>query len=158
MRPLLERFVLGLRETEVDFRAEELVDAGVAIFGQQLLRADQAERVVEVARHQVLPAFAAGERQHRHARTHSARFVRQQPAVFVIRMRHNQHHRRPRPQLAQQLLERRRAMVDGQRIRQRRRRNPLAHQVGGVVDLLGSERKSKSEQECGECGFSEHCA
>ena len=59
--PLGEGLFLGLGEAEVDFRAEELVDAEVAVGGEELLGADETEGVVEVCGHEVLAAFAAGK-------------------------------------------------------------------------------------------------
>ncbi len=59
--PLGEGFFLGFGEAEVDFGAEELGDAGVAVVGEELLGADEAEGVFEVGGDEVLAAFAAGE-------------------------------------------------------------------------------------------------
>ncbi len=85
--PLGEGFFLGLGEAEVDFGAEELGDAGVAVVGEELLGADEAERVFEVAGDVVLAAFAAGEGEVGDAGAEAAGVEGEHAAVFVVGMR-----------------------------------------------------------------------
>src|ERR1700735_1709903 len=84
MCPLRETFFFGLRAAEVDFSAEHLAGAEVAVGGDQLLRADEAERVVEVAGHEVLAAFTARESERSRAYALAASFVGQHAAIFVV--------------------------------------------------------------------------
>ena len=82
--PLGEGFFLGFGEAEVDFGAEELGDAGVAVGGEELLGADEAEGVFEVGGHGVLAAFAAGKREVGDAGTEAAGVEGEHAAVFVV--------------------------------------------------------------------------
>ena len=84
--PLLEGLFLGFGEAEVDLGAEELGDAGVAVVGEELLGADQAERIFEVAGHEVLAAFAAGEGEVGDAGAKAARVEGEHAAVLVVGM------------------------------------------------------------------------
>jgi hypothetical protein len=116
MRPLRKRLFFRLRKSEVHFGAEHLVHTHIPVCGQQLLRAHQPQRVVEVPRHQVLATFAPIQRQHRHVGAHSARFIRQHAAVFIIGMRHDHQKAGARPQLDQALLERKRPLIRRDRV------------------------------------------
>ncbi len=91
MVPLRKRLLFGLREAEVDLGAPELVDAEVAVGGEKLLCADEAEGVAEVAGHDVLSAFAAGECKHRGVDAETARLVGEHPAVFVVGVSDDHH-------------------------------------------------------------------
>ena len=104
VRPLGKGLFLGLREAKINLCAEHLRHTGVAVGGEQLLRAQQAKRVLEVAGHGVLPAFAAIQREDRRTRPQAAGVERQHPAVFIVRMGNDEHQRRTRAQLAQKLL------------------------------------------------------
>ena len=63
--PLLDRFLDAEREAEVDRAREELLRAVEAMHGQQLLGAEDAERLEQLRPDLVLPAVAAGRR-HEH--------------------------------------------------------------------------------------------
>ena len=82
--PLGEGFGLGFGEAEVDLGAEHLVDAGVAVVGEELLSAEEAEGVFEVAGHGVLAAFAAGEGEVGDAGAEAAGVEGEHAAVFVV--------------------------------------------------------------------------
>jgi hypothetical protein len=84
MAPLGEGLLFRLGEAEVDLGAEELVDAGVAVVGEQLLGAEQAERVFEVAGDGVLAAFAAGEGDVGDAGAEAAGVEGEHAAVLVV--------------------------------------------------------------------------
>ena len=133
-------FLPWFRETEVDFGAEKLVDAEVAVGGEQFLGAQQAERFVEVGGHQILAAFAAGEREHRGAHAVAARFVREHAAILVVRVRDDEHQRRAGAQLEQKLLERGGTMVDRECVCKRLRSDAFALQVGGVGGDAAAEQ------------------
>jgi len=62
--PIGEGLVHGFGEAEVGGGGEELVHGGVAVGGEKLLGADEAECVVEVSGHDVLAALSAGEGEH----------------------------------------------------------------------------------------------
>ena len=57
--PLVQSFLAGFRKTEVDSGRPILIDAVIAVRGQQFLGAHQAQCVVKIGRHGILSAFAA---------------------------------------------------------------------------------------------------
>src|SRR5205823_9585192 len=59
--PLGEGLFLRFGKAVVDFGAEELVDAHVAVGEEEFLGADEAEGVAEVSGHEVLATLAAVE-------------------------------------------------------------------------------------------------
>ena len=61
--PLGEGFFLGFREAVVGLSAPQLLRTVIFVGLQQLVGADEAQRVVALGRHGVQAAFAAGERE-----------------------------------------------------------------------------------------------
>ena len=134
--PLRQGFFFGFAEAEVDLGAEELVDAHVAVCGEQFLGADEAERVVEVGGHEVLAAFTASQGKHRDTCPLAARFVGEHAAVFIVRMGDDEHERGAGAKLYQQLLQRGRAVVDLKGIGEALWRDLLACKIGRVWHRL----------------------
>ncbi len=95
--------------------AEILVGTVIGIGGQQLLAAQQPHGVEIVRGHQVLPGFAAGQREQSHTGSPTARFVGQQPAVFIVGMGGNHEQAGARVQFEQTLPQRCRPAIEGQR-------------------------------------------
>ena len=71
---------------------KEAVTAAAPRYAKQKMPNDQAERVVGVGRHCVLPSLAACKRVERHPCAHSARQISEQRAILIVRMRHYIHH------------------------------------------------------------------
>lgn len=115
--PLLVGLIDGLRESVIGDGGEELLGAGVLIGEQQLIGADEAERVVALAGHRILAAFAAGEGHDGGARADAARFVSQHAAVFVVGVGDDEHEAAPRVELAKSLGEAVGASIFGQSLR-----------------------------------------
>ena len=131
--PLGEGLFLGFGEAEVDLGAEELVDAHVAVGGEQLLGADEAEGVVEVGGHQVLAAFAAVEGEGGDAGALAAGEVGEHAVVLVVGVGDDEHEGGAGAELAQELLERGGTVVEGRVSARSWRRDALAGEVGGVA-------------------------
>ena len=111
-------FVAPLREAEVECAREELLAAVQTTGLQQLLGADDAERIEQLAADDVLPALAAIERQIRDARVIAAGCARQKRRVFIVGMRAGVQHAGRRLQSLQQLHQAGRAgVVDGTDLR-----------------------------------------
>ena len=144
--PLGERFGFGFGEAEVDFGAEELVDAGIAVVGEKLLGAEEAEGVFEVAGHGVLAAFAAGQRQVSHAGAEASGVEGQHAAVFVVGVGDDVEEGGAGVELAEELGEALRALVDGE-FAAGVRGGALATEVGGVGEgCLRGEAGGKAER------------
>ena len=139
--PLLECLLRRLGETEIGNAREALLDSVVAVGGQQLQRADDAELVEQIAADFVLPALAAIERKLQHADAVPARFQREHAAVFVVGMGDGMHQARRGVQAAQHLLQTGGAGVDGKRLGV----NP------GRRDLRESGCAQKGEQQAKPC-------
>src|SRR4029079_729176 len=84
--PLLDRFLDAEREAEVDRPREELLCAVEAMHGQQLLGAEDAERLEQLRPDLVLPAVAAGRRHEYGSHALSLTEHRQQAVVLVVRV------------------------------------------------------------------------
>ncbi len=112
--PLGEGFFPGFGEAEVDDGAEELVGAGVAVFAEELLGANEAEGVVEVGGHEVLAAFAAVEGEHGDAGAEAAGLEGEEAAVFVVGVGDDEHHGGAGAELEEELLEGGGAVIDGE--------------------------------------------
>ena len=147
--PLGECLFLGLGEAEVDFGAEELVDAGVAVAGEQLLGAEEAESVFEVAGDGVLSAFASSEGEVGDAGSEAAGVESHHAAVFIVGMGDDVHDGGAGVELAEELLEAKGAFVDGE-FAARERRRAFATEVGGVVEGDGRLGFEMREGGCGE--------
>ena len=117
MSPALERLLLSFGKSEVHLSAPELYYTVIFVSLQQLISANDSQRIVGVGRHGVLPAFAAIQRQQRGARAQPATQISQQRAVFIVRMRHNHHHAGRGSQPPQRLFQSRSAAIlrQGQR-------------------------------------------
>ncbi len=115
--PELERFLFGLGKAVVGDGGEVLFGAGVLIGQQQLVGADEAERVIALAGHGVLAAFAAGEGHDGGAGAHAARLEGHHAAVFVVGMGNGEHEAGPGVELAQSLRQARGAAIFGKRLR-----------------------------------------
>jgi len=143
--PLGEGLFLGFGEAEVDFGAEELVDAGVTIGGEQLLGAEEAEGVFEVAGDSVLAAFAAGEREVGDAGAEAAGVEGHHAAVFVVGVGDDVEDGGAGVELAEELLEAEGTLVDGE-LAPGEWGDALAAEVGGVGEGLlrgGGEREEQ---------------
>ena len=103
--PLLMGFVNGFGEAVIGDGGEELLGAGILIGQQQLVGADQPQRIVAFAGHGILAAFAAGEGHDGRARTDAARFVSEHAAVLVVGMGDDEHEAAPGVELAQCLRQ-----------------------------------------------------
>ena len=147
--PLGEGFFLGFGEAEVDLGAEELVDVHVAVGGEEFLGADEAEGVVEVAGHEVLAAFAAVEGEGGDARALAAGEVGEHAVVFVVGVGDDEHEGGAGAELAEELLERGGAVIEGEGVGEVGRGDALAGEVGGVLlrRELGGEREGRGEEE-----------
>ncbi len=149
--PLFEGFGLGLGEAEVDLGAEHLVDAHVAVGGEELLGAEEAEGVFEVGGHGILPAFAASEGEDGDAGAEAAGVVREHAAVFVVRVGDDEHKRGACVQPAQHLREAEgvvglavgtEAAVDGE-LAAIAGTDALAGEVGGVSEMAAELRRGE---------------
>ena len=143
--PLGEGFCLRFREAKIDFGAEHLVDSEVAVGGQEFLRAEEAQRVLKIAGHGVLSAFSAVEREHGDARAKAAGIQREHAAVFVVRMRNDEHERGPGVELAEDLLQAQRTLIDGQ-LAAVARAGALAAEVCGISEGGGLGRQAAGRQ------------
>ena len=148
--PLGEGFGLGFGEAEVDLRAEELVDAGVAVVGEELLGAEEAEGVFKIAGHGVLAAFAAGEGEVGDAGAQATGVEGEHAAVFVVGVGDDVEDRGAGGELAEELGETGGAGVDGE-LAAVAGLDALAAEVGGVCELrgLGVGGRYGGEQEDG---------
>ena len=122
--PEAERFLRGLRVAEVDRAGEELAPAVEPARGEQLLRAGQAEFLVEVAPELVLAAVAAGERQVGGAVAAAPGEVGDELRVLIVRMGADMEHGAHRAEIPQFLR-------DGGGVRRRRRAAGCRRQQGG---------------------------
>ena len=145
--PLGEGFFLGFGEAEVDFGAEELVDVEVAVGGEELLRAEEAECVFEVAGHGVLSAFAAVEGEDGDAGAEASGVEGEHAAVFVVGVGDDEHEGGSGVELAEELLEAGGALVDGE-LAAVVRADALAAEVGGVSERLRGERQRGQACRC----------
>jgi hypothetical protein len=136
--PFAEGFGLGFAEAEVDFGAEHLGDAGVAVVGEQLLGAEQAEGVFEVAGHGVLAAFAAGEGEVGDAGAEAAGVEGEHAAVLVVGVGDDVEDGGAGLELAEELLEAEGPggiwTIDGE-LAAVARGDALAGEVGGVGEV-----------------------
>ena len=123
----------------------------VAVGGEELLGADEAEGVVEVGGHEVLATFAAGEGKHGDACALAAGEVGKQAAVLVVGVGDDEHERGAGAELAEELLQGGGAVIDGETVGERWGGDALAGEVGGVVELLGGQRAGCGEDKQG-CG------
>ena len=115
--PARERLLLSFRETEVDFGAPELIGAVVFVGLQKLVGADDAKSVVALARHGVLAALAAREREQRAAHAQPAGKVSEQRAVFVVGVGDDHEQAGGGAEALERLLQAGCAAVFGQRLR-----------------------------------------
>ena len=145
--PLGEGFFLGFGETEVDFGAEELVDAGVAVGGEEFLGAEESEGVFEVSGDGVLATFAAGEGDVGDTGAKAAGVEGHHAAVFVVGVGDDVHDGGAGVELAEELLEAGGALVDGE-LATSERGYALATEVGGVGEgwCLGEAGRGKAER------------
>ena len=111
LAPLHRRFRARLREAVVEGVAEELLRAVEPPRLQQLLGADDAERVEQLGPDDVLSALAAVERDVGDARVIAARRARNERRILVVWMRARVEHAGRRLQALLDLREARRAHV-----------------------------------------------
>ena len=105
-----------LGEAKIGDAGEALLHAVIAIGGQQLQRANNAQLVEQIAADLVLAAFAAIERQLQHADAVAARFQRQHAAIFVVGMSDGVHQPRRGVQPPQHQLQPGGAGIDSKRL------------------------------------------
>jgi len=108
-----------------------LGDAGVAVVGEELLGADEAERVFEVAGNEVLAAFAAGEGEVGNTGTEAAGVEGEHAAVFVVGVGDDVEDAGAGVEFAEELGEAEGAAVDGGLVAVAGL-HALASEVGGV--------------------------
>jgi len=148
--PLGEGFFFRFREAEIDFGTEELVDAHGAVGGEEFLGADEAEGILEVGGHEVLAAFAAVEGEGGDARALAAGEVREHAVILVVGVGDDEHEGGAGAKLAEELLEGRGAVIDGERVGEVGRGDALAGEVGGVLErgeLLGGQNDGGGEED-----------
>ncbi len=148
--PLGEGFFFSFGEAEVDLGAEHLVDADVAVVGEELLGADEAERVFEVGGDEVLAAFAAGEGEVGDTGAEAAGVEGQHAAVLVVGVGDDVEDGGAGVETAKELGEAEGVAVDGELVTVGGR-DALAAEVGGVGEggLRGGcegERQEKSDE------------
>ena len=104
--------------------------------------------------HQVLAAFAAVEREHGDACALAAGEVGEHAAVFVVGVGDDEHEGGAGAELAEELLEGGRAVIDGQSVGEVLWGDALAGEVGGIVERrdLRGERKGRRERSEHEAG------
>ena len=107
--PFGERLFGRFGKPEVDGAREELFRAIDPPGRQQFLRADQPQQIALLGTNQVLPAFAAGQRQVPRAHVAAARVVGQNRGILIVGVRGDHQHAAQHRQLLQRLLDRRRA-------------------------------------------------
>ena len=111
LAPLHRGFRARLREAVVERAAEELFAAVEAPRLQQLLGADDAERVEELGADDVLPALAAIQRDVRDARVIAARRPRDERRILIVGVGAGVKHAGRRLQALQDLRQAGRAHV-----------------------------------------------
>ena len=117
--PLLERFLLAERVAKVHRAREVLLGAIEAMRRQELLGAEDAQRVEELGANLVLSAVAARRRHERHPRPDVARVERQRGVVLVVGVRgHVRDH------------------ADGRELPQGQRQGRRAGQIGERLDAI----------------------
>ena len=101
LAPFLQRLLGAERVTEVRRASEVLLGAVVLMRREQLLGAEDAERVEQLGADLVLATVAARRRDQRHTHAQATRVPRQHRVVLVIRMSRRLHQRADGVQLAQ---------------------------------------------------------
>jgi hypothetical protein len=84
MVPDSQRLLVAFGEPEIDRPGEKLLATVQSPSGQQLLRADHSELLVELGAEQVLPAVAPRDRQVGRAKAAAAGEVRDQLRILII--------------------------------------------------------------------------
>jgi hypothetical protein len=104
-RPVTEGLLGALGEAEVVGAGEELPPAVDAPGGEQLLGADDAERLPQLVADQVLPPVAAGEREVGRLDAAAARQPGDEVGVLVVRVRGDHQHPRGGAELLDPLAQ-----------------------------------------------------
>ena len=104
--PVAPRFLQRLGVPEVVGAGEELAGAVQPAGGQQLLAAEQPERLAELGSDEILPPLAAVEREVRRLRAHAAHQHGEQLGVLVVGVRPDHEHPLVVPEHAQLVGER----------------------------------------------------
>jgi hypothetical protein len=114
--PAGKGLLLSFGEAEVHLRAPKLPDAVELVGLQQLVGANQSQRVAVGGGDFILPALAAVQGEQRRARAQATAEVGQQRAVLVVRMRHDHHRAGGGLQAQERLLDGRLTAIlgDGQ--------------------------------------------
>ena len=105
--------------TEIEGAGEELPRTVDAARRQQLLRAENSQRLAEIGSDQVLPAFAARQREVGRLATELARHQRQRRSVFVVGVGADDQQAAMRLELGERPVERRVAAGAGRLVDRR---------------------------------------
>ena len=143
--PLGEGFLFRFGEAEVDLCTEHLADAEVAVGGEELLGAEEAEGVFKVASDGILAAFATVEGERGDARSKATGVEGQHTAVFVVRMGGDEEKRSAGVEAAKELLKAAGALVDGELVTVAGG-DALAAEVGRVGEGLRGEGGGDAER------------
>ena len=106
LRPVLERLVERLRESEIERAREVLVAAVDAPRGEQLLGANHPEHRAELVADQILPAVAAREREIRRLDVARLGEPGDELRVLVVGVRADHQHARGGAESCDQLAQR----------------------------------------------------
>jgi len=86
LTPMLKSFVETLRESEIDYPREHLVDTVVSTGCQQLLSANQSKRVIQLRADRIRATFSTVEGQEARADALIPREPSEQRTIFVVWM------------------------------------------------------------------------
>ena len=103
--PLGEGFFLGFGEAVVGLSAPQLLRAIILVGSEQLVGADETQRIVTLGRHGVQTAFAARKREQCDAHAEAAREIGHESAVFIVGMGDDEEHSGGGAQAFERLFE-----------------------------------------------------